>query len=127
MKPPVNSKYYTGFISLFKRVGKLSLKRILLLNDIEKMEQENDATGYPSPIEMCSHDSFLILASIYHNNPDLFIDDTTFDQKNEMKLVREGREWSACNDLFIDETTPGQEYGVKLIQEGRTWIMCDDF
>ncbi len=96
---PVNRKYYADFIPLFKKVRKLSLKRILLLNDIEEMEQENDNTGYPSPIEMCFNDSFQILASIYHNYPDLFIDDTTSNQKNEMKLVREDRAWIIYEDF----------------------------
>ena len=92
-EPPVDNKYYINFIPLFERVGKLSLKRILLLNDIEKMEQENNATGYPTSIEWCFNDSFLILTSMYNNNPDLFIDDTTSNQENEMKLVQGGRAW----------------------------------
>nr|QBK92826.1 MAG: F-box-like family protein [Pithovirus LCPAC401] len=98
-KPPVDNKYYVNFIPLFKRVGKLSLRRILLLNDIEEMEQNNIATGYPTSIEWCYNDSFLILTSIYHNYPDLFIDDTIPNQKDEMKLVRGGRAWLICGDF----------------------------
>nr|QBK93079.1 MAG: F-box-like family protein [Pithovirus LCPAC403] len=105
--------HYVNFIPLFEKVaelsprGKISLKWVLSLNHIQEVKLtkvdpddlyvdlttiEHDTEEYGMEWQVYNRDLFSSmgsLASIYMNHKDLFIDDTTADQKDIVLILNQ--------------------------------------